>query len=393
MLTAAILSGEPESAAHLLACLEQTGLVFSVKQWSLPGDKFPDASEMIPDVVLLDLGREPETYFAFGTHVRRMRPSVRLVACSAMNPPNPQLLIDAMRIGVQEFIPKPVDAETLKEILVRFTQEGTSTNQRTADKLIVVMGSKGGVGTTTVAVNLGVQLSTHARKRVVLLDFARPLGNVHLLLDQHPRFTVRDAVDSLDRLDSHFFEGLLTHHKTKLEVLSGALQPEEWQNIPTQRLERVVNVAQASFEMVLADIGSHFASDLGPILKTARMILVVVEANVPSLWTLQRRLLALAGFGVDPQRIRIVVNRWHKGDEETIRSIEKEGKHEVVAYLPNDFRKASSAVNLGSPLMDNHNNVLTDEYRQLAGRLAGVENGTAAKRGGLGGFFSLSPKR
>ena len=114
-----------------------------------------------------------------------------------------------------------------------------------AERLIVVMGSKGGVGATTVAVNLGVQLCTHAQKRVVLLDLARPLGNAHLLLDLHPRFGIRDAIDNLDRLDSHFFAGLLERHKSKLEILGGAMQPEEWQTIPTAPLERVVNVAQA----------------------------------------------------------------------------------------------------------------------------------------------------
>ena len=103
-----------------------------------------------------------------------------------------------------------------------------------AEKLIVVMGSKGGVGATTVAVNLGVQISTHAQKRTVLLDLARPLGNAHLLLDLHPRFGIRDAIENLDRLDSHFFAGLLERHKSKLEILGGAMQPEEWQNIPTE---------------------------------------------------------------------------------------------------------------------------------------------------------------
>src|SRR5579862_6753126 len=335
MLTVAIASGDTASSGQLLASLEQTGLVRSVKQWSVPTDKLPESADAFPEVVFLDLARDPEPYFQLGAQIHRARPAVKLVACSSVVPPNHQLLLEAMRSGVQDFLPKPVDPRSLKEILARFSKDLEGNGDRSSlDRLIVVMGSKGGVGTTTVAVNVGVQLATYARKHVALLDFANPLGNVHLLLDQHPRFTVRDAVDSLDRLDSHFFEGLLTHHKTKLEVLGGALQPEEWQNIPTQRLERVVNVAQTTFEMVLADVGSHFASDMGPILKTARMILIVVEANVPSLWTLQRRLLALAGFGVDPQKIRIVVNRWHKGDEETIRSIEKESKHEVVAYLP-----------------------------------------------------------
>ena len=168
--------------------------------------------------------------------------------------------------------------------------------------------------------NLGVQLATYAQKQVVLLDLARPLGNVHLLLDLHPRFAIRDAVDSLDRLDTHFFAGLLTAHKTKLEILGGAMQPEEWENIPVAPIERVVNVAQANFDIVLADLGSQFGSDWSPMLQSARMILLVAEANVPSLWTLERRITALGGFGVDQDRIRVVINRWHKGDEEALKT-------------------------------------------------------------------------
>jgi pilus assembly protein CpaE len=394
MLTAAIVSSDASSAAQLLACLQQTGLVStSIRQWILPGAKLPEGGETVADIVLLDLAREPEPYFAFGTQLRRMRPSMRLIACSATNPPNHQVLLDAMRCGVQDFVSKPVTPEALRDILARFNQEGPAGG-RAMQKLIVVMGSKGGVGTTTVAVNLGVQLCAHAQKRAVLLDFARPLGTAHLLLDLHPRFGIRDAIDSLDRLDSHFFAGLLERHKSKLEILGGAMQPEEWQNIPTTPLERVVNVAQAEFDVVLADLGSYFSSDLSPILRSARMILMVAEANVPSLWTLQRRLLALTGFGVEAERIRLVVNRWHKGDDEPLKSIEKETKHLVFACLPNDFRKASAAMNLGMPLMENHNNVLTDQYRQLADQLAGNSRGLVPKRGGgLSNFFTFTGKK
>ena len=141
---------------------------------------------------------------------------------------------------------------------------------------------------------------------------------------------VRDAVENLDRLDSHFFSGLLTAHKTKLEILGGAMQPEEWQTIQLGPLERVMNVAQASFDVVLADVGSQFSSEWSPMLQSARMILMVAEANVPALWTLERRLLALKGFGIDPERIRVVINRWHKGDEEALKSIEK--KHQAAHF-------------------------------------------------------------
>ncbi len=393
MLTVGIASGDTASSAQLMASLQQTGCVRSIKQWTIPTEKITDAAESLPDVVFLDLSRDPEGYFGFGAQLRRIRPTVKLVACSSSPTPTHQLMLEAMRSGVQDFLPKPVNADALKEILSRFMQESETKDRSTLEKLIVVMGSKGGVGTTTVAVNLGVQLSTYTRKRVVLLDFARPLGNVHLLLDLHTKFGVRDAVENLDRLDGHFFSGLLTRHKTKLEILGGAMQPEEWQSIAVPPLERIVNVAQSSFDMVLVDIGSQFSSEWSQVLLMARMILLVAEANVPALWTLERRLMALKGFGVDPDRSRIIINRWHKGDDQALKSIQKDISRPVFACLPNDFRKASEAVNLGTPIQQNHNNVLSNRYRQIACQLAGIDDNILAKKGSLGGLFSFSGKR
>ena len=388
MLTTGIASGDTTSFGLLLACLQQTGLVGAVKQWEIPTDKLPDGSEPIPDVVLLDLGRDPQPYFAFGAHLRRLRPGICLIACSSTFPPNQQLMLDAMRSGVQDFIAKPAEPDALRVILERLDQGDTPKEQIASKKLIVLMGAKGGVGATTVAVNLGVHLSMNAQKHTALLDFARPLGNAHLFLDVRPRFGIRDAMDNLDRLDTHFFGGLLTQHKSKLELLGGAQQPEEWRNIPMAPLERVVNVAHANFDVVLMDIGAQFSSDLAPVLRMARMILVVTEANVPSLWSLERRLLAMAGFGIDPERLRIVVNRWHKGDDEILKSIEKNIKNPIFACLPNDFKQASASQNMGTPIMKNHNDVLSARYRQLAIQLAGGEAMPAAKRSGLSSVFS-----
>ena len=393
MLTVAIASGDTASSAQLLAVLQQTGLVKSVKQWSIPADKLPDSSELLPDVVLLDLSRDPDPYFQFASQLRRTRPAIKIVACSSAIPPNHQLLLEAMRCGVQDFLAKPVEPAALKDILSRFMQDLDVKDHSAMDRLIVVMGAKGGVGATTVAVNLGVQLATYARKRVALLDFARPLGNVHLLLDLHPKFGVRDAIDNMDRLDSHFFAGLLTRHKTKLEILGGATQAEEWQTIPVPPLERVVNVAQNSFDMVLLDMGAQFSSEWATILRMARMILIVAEANVPALWTMERRLLAMKGLGIEPDRARVIINRWHKGDEEVLKSIQKDINRPVFACLPNDFRMASAAVNLGTPMQENHNNILSSRYRQIAAQLAGLDVVPVNKKGSIGGFFSFPAKR
>jgi pilus assembly protein CpaE len=393
MLTAAIASSDLSSSAELMASLEQTGRVKSVKQWTIPTDRLPDATEAMPDIVFLDLGRNPDSFLQFAAQLRRNWPAIRVIACSANVPPNPQLLLDAMRSGVQDFIAKPVQEGSLRDLLQRLSTDVQGKDIVSNDKLIVIMGAKGGVGATTVAVNLGVQLASFAKKRTALLDFARPLGNAHLLLDLHLRFGLRDTVANLDRLDSHFFAGLLTEHKTKLELLGGVTQPEEWQDIDVNRLDRVVNVAQNSFDVVLVDMGSQFSFEWNAILRMARLILIVAEANVPALWTLERRLLALKGFGIDQARARVIINRWHKGDDEILKSIEKQINRPVFACFPNDFRKASQAMNLGTPLQENHNNILSDRYRQVAGQLVGIDTALKGKKGPLSGLFSFPPKR
>lgn len=371
MLTAGIASADRDSAEQLVASLQQTGLVGSVSQWSVPAEKLPDGSDAIPDVVFLDLPRDPGPCFAFAAHLRRLRPSVRLVACSAISPPSHQLLLEAMRNGVQDFVSRPAKPEALAEILVRFEGEGGPVDRRNTEKMIVVMGSKGGVGATTVAVNLGVNICAATSSRTVLLDFARPFGNAHLFLDLNPRFGLRDAVSSLERLDTHFFASLLSSHKSKLQLLGGMMQAEEWQGIQIESLGRVVNVAQANSDAVIVDLGSQLSVEWSGVLQSARKIILVAEANVPSLWTLERRQAALTAFGVLPDRVLVVINRWHKGDDDSLKGIERTLKRPVYARLPNDFRKASRAVNLGMPLIENSNSVLGNSYRQLAVQLAG----------------------
>jgi CO dehydrogenase nickel-insertion accessory protein CooC1 len=108
---------------------------------------------------------------------------------------------------------------------------------------------------------------------------------------------------------------------------------------------------------------------------------------------MERRMLALKGFGIDPDRTRVIINRWHKGDEEVLKSIQKDINRPVFACLPNDFRMASASVNLGTPMQENHNNLLSSRYRQIAAQLAGLDVVATPKKGSLGGLFSFPAKR
>lgn len=389
MLTASVASVVPKNGSYLRACLEQTGLVKSISEWGIEPSRHPAPGEMVPDVVLIDLTRDQEPCFDFATHLRKLRPSVCLVGYSPVQNPSPGLLMQAMRSGMQEFLSHPIEAAWLREILQRHVQQrGPDTEPEVAEKALAVLGAKGGVGTTTVAVNLAVQLAAIAGKRSVLIDFARPLGLVSLLLDLQPRFSIRAALENLERLDSYLLAGLLTRHKSGLEVLGGVTDPDEWQHIPVPTLPRVVNVAQNCCDYLVMDMGSVYSSEWSPVLHLARTIMVVTQADVPGLWALERHLSALASFGLDPARIQIVINRWHRPDEEALKAFEKKAKRAIFARIPNDFRRVSMAVNLGAPLAWDHNDPLVSRFRQMASQLVGVSLAVEEKRGSFLNFLS-----
>ena len=391
MLKVGVASQDAAGMAYLSACLQQTGLVSSVTEWlvSEPGTSRSGKRESLPDVMLLDLPNNIESYFEFAAYLHRLRPSLCIIACSTVQKPGTELLMQAMRTGVREFLSKPIDSGALRKIMERCIREKGSVGIGMARKLMVVVGAKGGVGTTTVAVNLGVQLSQVTRNRVALLDFARPVGHVGLMLDLQASYSIRDATENLDRLDSHFFGGLLTTHGNRLKVLAGTNHPDDWQRIPESALVRVLSVAQSTFEFVVVDYGSVYLSEWKEILHLDPTVLLVAQTDVPALWALERHVSAALAHGLKPDRIHIVVNRWSRNDDEALKSVEKSIGLPIHTRLPNDFRKVSEATNLGIPLSRNHNNNLVSRFRNMAAQFAEIPLTSRAKRTVLGSLFNF----
>ena len=393
MWKAAIVGLEEHKNGQIRACLEQTGLVNSVVEWRLPKwQPFqPPQNGPAPDVVLMNLEGNPESALSFAADLRKANPALRILACSPESQPDSKLLLAAMRSGVQEILAAPLTSSAVQEALLRFHDAPAAEAHSNSEKLILVMGSKGGVGTSTVALNLAVQLMQVTERRVALLDLARPVGHLGLLLDLAPRFTIRDAAESIERLDSHFLSGLMTRHKSGLELLAGVSQTEDWQQILPFSLPGIINVMQSSYDYVVLDYGSVYSMEWlsALVLRQARTVLLVAEPNVPALWTLERHVAALSSLWGGKDRIRIVINRWDRGDEEALKGLEKKIQCPIFARLPNDFPQVSEAVNLGTPLNRNHNNPLVTRFRMLAAQLAGPGAAVQKPAKDRGGLFSL----
>jgi pilus assembly protein CpaE len=368
--------------------LEQTGLIKNLQEWaSLSSVKLRHAED-VPDVVFLDLSTGMGSEFLFAQELSKLRPSVHIIACTAKFETNPEFLLQAMRSGIRDFLQKPYNRIEIASLMRRLSGEtAPPVKQAGTGRLMVVLGTKGGVGTSTVAVNLAVQLARIPGKKTVLLDLSRPMGDVAALLDLKPRFQVRDAVENVKRLDPTLFEGLLTTHKSGLQVLCGATRLEDWCDGSLPVIEGIVEVAQQSFDHVVMDLGAFYSSEWERILQASE-VLLVSEADLPGLAKLDKHLRALANLRVASNQVRLVINRWHRSDEEALAQIESGMKMPVFARLPNNFKQVTEATVLGIPVAKN-GDPLTEGFAKIAGQLAGTENATARRKSRLGHFFSL----
>jgi Flp pilus assembly CpaE family ATPase len=154
-------------------------------------------------------------------------------------------------------------------------------------------------------------------------------------------------------------------------VLAGTSYPDEWQHLDVSTLARVVTVAQTQYDFVIVDFGSFYSSEWKPILGGAELLLVA-EANVSGLSKLERHLKALSALGAQQFQVRIVINRWHRRDDEALKAVEKRLGQPIFARLPNDYRQVSEASSLGMPLTKNHGDPLGTRFRQLACEVAEI---------------------
>jgi pilus assembly protein CpaE len=387
-LNVAIAASDPVACSTLRHMLEQTGLVKQIHEWASSNAVELRNAQDVPDVVFLDLNGNGNLEFVFAQQLTKLRPSAHIVACSA-KVSSPDFLLQAMRSGVRDFLQKPYDRMELSALITRASSERVQGTPRAsaAGRLFVALGTKGGVGTTTVSVNLAVQLAQIPGKSTILLDFSRPMGDVSALLDLKPKFQLRDALENCKRLDSTLLSGLLTAHKSGLRVLAGAAQLEDWQHGSTSAIERLVEIAQQSFDFVVMDFGAFYSSEWQNVLQAAE-ILLVSEADLAGLAKLHRHLGALAKLHVPSLQVRLVINRWHRQDEETLEKVETGMKLKVFARLPNNFKQVNEATVRGDSLKAN-GDPLSGEFHKMAARLAGIERARPSKKSRLGQLFSL----
>jgi pilus assembly protein CpaE len=313
-----------------------------------------------PDVVLVDMASNDATAALRAIEfLHQELPDAAVFAIGPMT--QPQLIVNAMRAGVREYIERPTTTTDLLDAFVRLTATRRKPGRETSrGKVFTVVNAKGGSGATTVAVNLALALQS-AHHNTALVDLA-PLGHCALHLNLRPNFTVSDAVTNLHRLDSSLLESFMARHDGGLQVLAGAGSP-----VPTEPsssdFARLFDTMVGLFRYIVVDCSSRLDSATRLVSNLSERILLIAHADVASLWSAGRVAQYLGESG-SRDRFALVLNRYRKvagfNEAETEAAIGAP----VLWRIPNQYFAVSTAIDRGVPLMQQGN---TEIARSISG--------------------------
>jgi pilus assembly protein CpaE len=260
-----------------------------------------------------------------------------------------RLVIDAMHVGAREFIPLPLEEEKFRQALARAAQSGGAEDVRA--KVINVIPMTGGCGSTTIACNVATALSRKGKAALVDLDLVR--GAVATYFDIRPRFTIADVMRNIEKIDRQLVENALAvHAPTGLAVLARPELPEDGHRVTAEGLGRLLGAMAHGYDYVVLDSAMGVDPVHAAAARMADVNVLVVEQNVPSAKNAERFMGALARMKVDGGRVRVVVNRHlRRGADVELGDLERALKVKVGWTVPNDFRNALAAINVGEPVL------------------------------------------
>lgn len=363
---------------HLEELLRSSGMQVT----SGPTATLEDLSEVSaqqPDVVVIDVRSQTQLPSTLPLLTQRHPSTGVLLVASQLDP---ALMLKAMRARVRECIAEPVDAAALTAAINRLVVERSPSAQ---GQVLAFVGAKGGVGTTTTAVNVATAISQLASAPTLLIDLHLGGGDAALYLGAAPRLSVVDALENIHKLDEVFLRSLIVRTSSKLDLLAAPTRIISGA-IDTDRIQALVESAARQYQYVVLDLPGSDAAMLDAVAPTSTIAIVVNQelATVRNAGRVASALLRRHG----KDRVSVVLNRYDPHAAIGQDDVERVTSIPVRWSLPSSYPAALEAANKGRPLaLDNHNK-LAAAFVAVARELTGVP-----ATGRSGGLFQRLTKR
>jgi pilus assembly protein CpaE len=324
-----------------------------------------------PDIVIVDTRGDATWAMSTIERVRAASPSAGIFAVALAA--DPDLILQSMRAGANEFFTWPLADEPVHSAVRRTAARRESAQgARAPATTLVFFGAKGGAGTTTLAVNCGVEIARLSKRSVVIVDLKPGLGEVGLFLGVRPRFSVLDAIDNLHRLDREFLKELVAKHKSGLDILAGSDQFDRPGAADGGAIEELLRLLTRQYDYIVVDGGSQVNSCTVSALYSADQLFLVANPDVPSVRNAQRLLDRVRQLGACGERVRLLLNRAAEPFPIPPKQIEGALGHPIHHTFPSDYKTVSTALNSGVPLALTGSTDLAEQFDSFTRQILGA---------------------
>lgn len=328
-------------------------------------------------VAILDLratSRLPDDAAGF----RRRHPTIPIVLVTQTL--EPTLILEAMRAGIAECITEPLSTAAIEAAFSRVLA------QRLPDatgQLFAFVGAKGGIGTTTAAVNVATSLA-QTKVPTLFIDLHVAYGDAAVFLGAEPRFSVVDALENIHRLDDSVFKTLVVPTTYGVDLLASSTQGVVW-TVDAQRVRKLLDFALRRYRYVIVDCPRSDATVLDA-LEQASKIVLIANQDLAALRSASRMAATLRQrYRAD--RVMVVVSRFDAASEIGRDDVERVVGSTVRHLTPSDYRSSLAALNRGMPLITKNHTKLASSLDDLAKDLGGIA--TPPKMESKGGFLGM----
>ncbi|MBL6707227.1 MAG: AAA family ATPase [Planctomycetaceae bacterium] len=312
-----------------------------------------------PHICLLEMTPDMAELKAVAAEVRAVCPETSVVA--AWQPDafprdvwektsQGAIFVDGIRAGITDFLRRPLSTGDLRQLLVRLqTTPAMSTAPARRGTTLAFVSNKGGVGKSTLSVNVATRLAQRHPDDVLLIDTSLQMGLCATMLNLRPDTSILDAVREPDRLDTSLLRRLTVKHSSGLDLLAAPSDPIYAAEIDDEMIARILSMARRTYQYVVIDTFPLFDRIVMAVLDFADRAYVVLDNVVPTVISAQRLLELMDAIDYPVERRSVVVNRFARvSGNPGLDDVERQLKHSVDHVLPFD-KRAMTAANLGEP--------------------------------------------
>jgi pilus assembly protein CpaE len=389
-----IVDDIPETRDHLTKLLGFESDIEVVGSAASGSESLTMAATMLPDVVLMDINMPDMDGIAATEKLSSQVPTAAVVMMSVQG--EADYLRRSMLAGAREFLVKPFSSDELTASIRQvYTRErdkqsrmsampvmsGTPGGAATASddgshdgQVIAIFSPKGGVGRTTVAVNLAVAAATELGKSVVLMDGSFQFGDVGVLLNLNPKNkSIADLVPELEAGDPELsLDTFVINHSAGIRVLLAPPSPEMAELITPSGVKRVLEALRKNHDLVIVDCTSWFNETTLAILDTADTVLTMLSLEITSIKNMRLFLEVADQLGYEPNKIKLVLNRADSSLGIRVADVESSIGRKVDHTIVSDGRSVVYALNRGVPFfLSNREAQVSQDILRLAQAVAG----------------------